>query len=304
MKPFIRCLYKRGDKSQVGGDKKYFIQCSPDQLHSTEFKEWKEDTKRAIFTALLNHPSIHPHQEVVLKLQESETIMKEYQYAERLKDIHGFIRMICMIKCRDNPFHYSMPFKNKHVCKGTQQDPEVSILVMPYLSMGSFRKYTGWIKHPLKFRACFLQIAWSLYEAYIHHGFIHTDIHLDNILLKRTSKKEIRYAMSPIPIPTEGLSICIMDFGNSMMPVSQEKNIHFFWKDIHRIVSDMKYSMYLQFENMKTMDMFLAERSFYHPKLYSHFQTDFKTFIQWIESIQTLIENKPKPLVYSPFIEE
>ena len=156
------------------------------QLHSTESLEWNE--RRAIIKALLSQPNLTNNREVVLKLGKNESIQKEYRYGTVLQTIPGFIRFICLFTCHDDPESYKHPFKNLPICKGHPDAPLVYGLVMPYVAMGSFRDYSGWVKHPQRFRACFLQLVYSLYEAYMEHGFLHNDIHLNNVAQRSSPK--------------------------------------------------------------------------------------------------------------------
>lgn len=293
----VRRLYKGSDRKQSGGvsDEKYYIQCDPSQIHSTEFVEWND--RRAILKALLSQKSQIRNRDIVVKLGLSESLLKEYQYGAVLKTIPGFINFICLFQCHDDPETYKHPFKDIPLCQGNADTPRVYGLVMPYLSLGSFRDYSGWVEHPQRFRACFLQLVWSLYEAYTEHGFIHNDIHLNNVLIRRTKKNAVTYKHTTLP--TEGFSITVMDFGNSLMPVAQKQNTHFFWKDMQRILMDISYEMKLSFSSLKPMELFLANRSSIPSHEESSLKGDFHTFIKWIEGIQNIQKEAPIPTTFT-----
>lgn len=66
--------------------------------------------------------------------------------------------------------------------------------------------------------------------AFKNHGFLHSDLHLDNILFKPTNKEDIDYGF--IKIKTEGFKIIIMDFEMSFVNIKQDQNLKFFWNDL------------------------------------------------------------------------
>ena len=81
---------------------------------------------------------------------------------------------------------------------------------------GNIKNY-DWSKIHLKvLKNIIMQVILSLYTAYITKGFLHQDIHLENILLK-SNTKEIKYTLKDnyYELPYINLKIKIIDYGNS-----------------------------------------------------------------------------------------
>ena len=103
----------------------------------------------------------------------------------------------------------------------------------------------------------------SLAMAYDMMGFIHGDLHLGNVLLKRTKQAEIVYKFGEksVLLPTMGYKIVIMDFEKSRAsptPITTP-----FWGDVYFLCKCVENSnrfdgYYISWENTKVTD-FLHE---------------------------------------------
>ncbi len=71
--------------------------------------------------------------------------------------------------------------------------------------------------------------------AYIKHGFLHNDLHLDNILMKKTKLEYIKY--DDYNIKTEGYKVIIMEYDSSFINIEIDKGIVYFWKNIYNMFS-------------------------------------------------------------------
>ena len=117
------------------------------------------------------------------------------------------------------------------------------------------REYAWHTKDSNLFRSCLKQLVLSLYIAFLHQGFVHTDIHLDNVLIKMTRKATIQYS-NEHQVETCGLAVCIMDFEKAFMPVDRSQT-HAFWDDIAHVFNDIRYAMKLRFSNQHEIETLL-----------------------------------------------
>jgi serine/threonine protein kinase len=274
IKQLERQRYKRG------GSTKYYIDCNKysentDEIQIEGILQEKNDISvlRAVVTArnARKDDTIHrKYRYIVVKIDRADkTNRKEYTIGERLFQMHipGFIRYICIFPCYDTTPHDV----SGRICQAEPiEKNRKDVLVMPHLSEGSIDTYP-WDESTLPILKCLLmQTVMSTLIAYTTVGFIHNDLHLGNILIKKTKKNEIDYVLGTdhIPpvnlrnmsrdspgqspggssfqysIPTMGYKIVIVDFGNSMLYV-QEKDQLFYWFDLLNVFSRVNLDLKL-----------------------------------------------------------
>jgi hypothetical protein len=198
---------------------KYYISCGDKITQKTPTTEgWLRimDTLRIPREFNKSHillGNLEKYGEIVVKVGDSDNIIKEYSYSNLLKNTKGFVKYICAFKCNDD--FTRLTGKEESICKGPGSS--MKVVLMPYFPMGSIAAY-NWnvdnihvLRSSLKHAFLSIMIAFS-------KGFIHGDLHSGNVLLKKTSQSSITYSipgMEPITIPTNGVRTWIMDFENS-----------------------------------------------------------------------------------------
>jgi len=185
-------------------------------------------------------------QNIVIKTGTQKSIDREYYIGKKLQSIPGFIQYIHKTECDDD-------IKNKFMIHSKDY-----FLVMPYLPFGSMRVF-DWENHIDAFRSCWKQLITSLYIAFKTYGFLHSDIHLGNVLIKETKKTSIKY--SDRDVVCKGYEIVIMDFENSYINVEPCDTISFYL-DMKRIVSDITLVLKLEFDEIETIEYFITERCY------------------------------------------
>jgi serine/threonine protein kinase len=292
-------LYKR--RMSGGSLDKYYVKCKDpsdasfwlQQPHALDV-----NNERAIVRAMIDDAIVRKNQQVVLKIGPSGSLQKEYDYARALKHVPGFARFICAMQCLDALGRYKRDPHAK-VCSGDPNDEDMNVLVMPFFSMGSVRKYV-WANNPQKLRSCLKQIVLSLYVAFVDHGFIHSDIHLDNVLLSATQKATIAYTLpgnKTIHVPTSRLRIQIMDLERAFMPVDVRQTRHLF-RDLDRVVKDLKYAARVTFAQLPELSMFTERRTSVDAP--ATLQSDVLAMLAIIDRIDR-VDDEPAPtLVYDP----
>ncbi len=289
-------------QNRSGGGKrtseKYFISCRDVK----DTKSWLKGTDtlklsdtQAIVKALITDGISRKNNKVVIKIGSSETIRKEYNIGKTLQNIHGFLHFICLMQCNDNIRRYHDVKENDEIviCSYDVSDILNNVIVMPYISGGSFRNFAWMTKDEKCFQSCLKQLITSLYLAFIHHGFIHSDIHLDNVLIKKTNKQQIYYD-NGFHVDTHGFLIFVMDFENAFIPV--ETNLtHLFWADIIHIFHDIRYTMKLRFQQQNEIEAFL------YTKKDKDLKIDITPLLNLIDDISEITKEKVFVMRYNPY---
>lgn len=276
----IQELERKGYKKNAPN--KYHIDCDyyekhTDNIHVSELVRNKNDISILEAVLSISEGKQRKPRHIVVKIgRENRTIEKEYDYGKRLEHakIPGFIRYICIFSCLDDT-HRSRNTP-KAICKGTDiPENHKKVLLMPYISEGSLRTF-HWTAEKLPIlESAILQAIMSSMVAYMKCGFIHGDFHLDNILLKKTKKREIVYELADgrsVAIPTNGYKIVILDFDSSWMVEEREIGIQMYWLNLQNMISRINTDL-----RTITGDVIRMKN---HPK--------------WMQWIETNIEKKGK----------
>ncbi len=291
----------RLNKNLHGGNiGKYFLQCK-DTTNTTTWIKTPHildiNNQRAIIKALLNDGIIRRNQYIVLKIGETPLLDKEYTIGALLKVIPGFIRFICKMECPDHLERYDES-KEIIVCSDNKSYKNMNVLVMPYFKLGSFRLYS-WINQPSRFISCLKQLFLSLYIAFIEFGFLHSDIHMDNVLIAHTNKDVITYQIKDdnIDIKTYGLRIVIMDFENAFINVDTKETLYLF-RDFDRIIKDIKYAVRISFLQLSDLSMFTETKS--TKSNLHHLHSDIMKLISIVDRIESIEKESQPSFIYNP----
>lgn len=233
----VREIY--GRHRPGGNGHKYYVDCSTnvDKLIATQVLS--SNKIRTIMSGVKNEGDTH--REIiakVTKMSKKNTNLVEYQYGKLLQDIRGFIRYICLVTCTthlQNPETVTLP---SQICdKEPKPGGKTStILIMPYYKDGSMEEFAWKESDVAMCKSCLQQIVLSLYHAFKHHGFLHNDLHFNNVLLEKTEESTVTY--DDITVPTHGYKICIMDFDNSyVVDFADETKHEYFWYDLRNLFS-------------------------------------------------------------------
>jgi hypothetical protein len=213
---------------KVFGGTKYFIDCSnsTDNIIPKEILKNTDDI--SIISSIFNYSKyLKRNKRIVIKIaHKTKTNKKEYDYSEILKTIPGFIKFICLFDCFDDTYNYIKDKKevpNKICTAKNIGDNDKYILISSYIDNGSIKNYKWTLENVYILKSLLKQACMSLMYAYIHYGFLHNDLHLDNVLFKKTKATTIKY--KDIEIETNGYKIIIMDYDLSFINVDREKGI-------------------------------------------------------------------------------
>jgi serine/threonine protein kinase len=254
---------------------KYHIDCFE---KNADYELVRNQNDVSILEAIIETKQQQP---IVVKIG---TIEKEYHYGKILENakIPGYIRIF------ETPITYI---------------PE-NVLIMPYISEGSLRKFNWTPEYFDMLKSVILQTIMSSFVAYETCGFIHGDFHLDNILLKKTKKQEIMYTWTngSTSVPTNGYKIVIMDFDSSWMVEEREMGISLYWINLQNMFSRINTDL-----RTKTGDVVRMKN---HSKIMQFIETNIdkkgkmENTLKLIDKIMMtdfeIIENPLSKLVYDP----
>jgi len=234
-----------------GKNDKYYIDCNryEENPDSIEIKTLIKNTKKTdvtILQAIASDETIKNHHDVVVKISRNKTkkeymAQKEYKIGERLNQIPGFIKYICLFACFDDTNtnfetievgEESISIKTK-ICNANEKIMEnwKYVLIMPYIKEGSLENYNWTIEKREILKNVIIQTVLSLAIAFEKVGFVHNDLHWGNVLIKKTKKKNITYEFTKEKRiqPIHGYKVLIMDFEKSYIG---ETNSVLFWTNV------------------------------------------------------------------------
>ena len=138
-------------------------------------------------------------------------------------NITGIVHYYCYFECKDD---ISKAPNNGALCKG--QGNTMRILVMEYIKNKSFALHkwhnTDIIKSLIK------QVLCISVDAFLKFGFVHGDLHCNNILFKKSTRELLIFIIDgkKVTINTNGYKAKLMDFELSKI----NQSIHVFYNDI------------------------------------------------------------------------
>jgi len=239
-----------------GNSDKYYIDCShyAENQDSIETELLLKNTKNpdvTILKAVAKDETIKKkNRHIVVKISREKDnntneymAQKEYRIAQVLNGISGFIKYICIFGCYDNINEKIKPIKTEEnpipittkICDATEKIEKnwKYVLIMPYIQEGSIDGFIWRNENIELLKLLIIHTVLSLTVAFEKFGFVHKDLHLGNVLFKKTKIKEIEYTIendeTQITVQTMGYKVVIMDFEKGNL---NEKNTFFFWDDL------------------------------------------------------------------------
>lgn len=153
----------------------------------------------------------HKTRHVVVKIADiEEDIAKEWDTYNILKNarLPGMLTYYCFFRCNDDIIKYKR--QQLSLCQGTGD--ALQVLVMEYVRSKSFKHFAWKDVSEEVFQSCLQQAVLTQVNAFITSGFLHGDFHLDNILIKKTTRKTMTYDALEVTVQLHGWQTKLMDF--------------------------------------------------------------------------------------------
>lgn len=239
-------LYPRHGSQNVDRNSiKIKIDCRNRIVSNPETKDWlellskfKHDASNIkVYKALLDK-----NKNIVAKIGKYK-LDYEYEVAKKLEILKmpTFIKFNCLFSCLDN--FSELKNTTKTVCK--KEGEPVSIILMPYIEEERIELWK-WVRNNFDLMKNVMKhVFLSLFYAKQKIGFIHGDLHLGNVLLKKSNRKEITYGDYG-SLQVLGLMPVIMDFDKSNF---LEKFDTVLYEDLKRFMLLMSDSCNVKFDN-------------------------------------------------------
>lgn len=202
---------------------KFSLKCDEDKnkwLNLIEFLYKSSNNNVLIIKGLYDKKK-----DIVLKIGFQEAINKEYDISNILKDCPNFIRYYCKFLCNDDIINIIKNEKmliNYKICGNG--DKPIGILTMNYYNLGSVGNYVWNAENFLILKNVLKQSVYAILYAFEKKGFIHGDLHINNILLKPSNNNVINYGN--IKLKIHDFEARIMDFEKSKIDIDSDyKNV-------------------------------------------------------------------------------
>jgi serine/threonine protein kinase len=170
---------------------------------------------------------------VVVKFQDYSDMKKEYDITKILHEhkLPNFIKFYCFFACEEDVTRFKiLETVENPVSLCTISGKMTGFIIMPYYSIGSIANYHWGIDDLNLLKNVIIQVVLALYCAYLTVGIVHLDLHLDNIVLRKTKKKEIEYKNVNISLKLTGYYSVILDFGRAKTKGSLNEFKTSLWK--------------------------------------------------------------------------
>lgn len=197
---------------------KYYISCSGRITHKTSTTEaWLNVLKIIKVDSDLDKSRVllgfmEKYGEMVIKIGDTESMLKEYINSTRVHLIKGFVKYICNFSCNDD--FRSIPASDRtSLCKGPGDT--MGIILMPYFPLGSIAKYSWDKTNIVQLRSCLKHALLSIIVLFHKMNMIHGDFHPGNVLLKPTKQSDIIYSIPEVgefTVKTNGIRTWVMDY--------------------------------------------------------------------------------------------
>jgi len=305
----------RSVSSTLSENRKYYIECdemhTPNRLEIIKLLKEQHDEDSKVLLALLSetenkinvkdHPFPVGRAFVVVKMGKTNaTIQNEYNISQILDSTKcpGFIKFRCLFSCYDKRGKQN----SSKICEATSSTGiRRDVLIMEYFSGGSIESHSWCETNFHVLRSLLIQILLSCLMAYNLTGFIHYDLHLGNVLIKRTKKQITEYEINDViyEINTNNHIPIIMDFENCT--VSQERTTHNqFWDSIDNTINRIKYD--LKTKNKDFIKSSLDNVSIFILQNKNKHYMKLLEIIPMIETAEFWVEKRKEVMSYDPNI--
>jgi hypothetical protein len=234
---------KKSWYSKGGGtpSRKFAITCGDKIKHDTPTttgwlsadEQIVHDSNFRLYMGLLEN-----RKHIVVKVGDPTTLKKEYDFGEKLYAAHvsNFIKYYCQFQCAGN-------VNTDHsLCQGPGN--MTGILVMSNYQYGRIDKHRWSSKEEIN--AVLKQICIACITAFWRCNFVHKDLHLGNVLVKKTRKESVEYG-----IITHGWTPVIMDFDRSIYTTEPEA----LYRDLNRVISLCNTELNLKMDFRVALDL-------------------------------------------------
>ena len=230
---------------------KYYINCDelPKEANSITNEQlitYNRQDDVEIYKALIDFSKYNKkNKHIVIKIgYKDKRIYHEFHIGTLLykSKIPGFIKYICVLSC-DDVEQSTTKGEHNNICTNRTNK---EILLMPFIHGSAVANRKWSIEDINIIKSVLKQIILSCFHAFDTIGFIHNDLHMENVFMKSTTQSAIHYG--ELATATYGYKIVIMDFDKSFVNTTQnsEYNKQYtykHWNDMERVFLEFSIVM-------------------------------------------------------------
>lgn len=215
-----------------GGSVKFLLPCNDLISSNDDWLSIKGHLTTKDFDVLLG--TLSNYKSVVIKFGTVKNMLDEYTMGKLLFNHHvpNFIKFLCNFTCDDTV--QEVRTRNfdldSFICKAPGDN--IGFILMPYYSLGSLQNYLWNRSNFLLLKNVLHQLVFGILYAFETCSFVHGDLHVGNVLLRATKKKELSYGTRHLSV--NGMYAIIMDFGRSYIAPGAYIDVY---RNIDRLLS-------------------------------------------------------------------
>lgn len=223
---------------------KYKIDCqsriNPDNPETKEWLEIKNKMKHSGDVKLFNG-ILEKKKSIIVKIGTNMILNKEYDIGKIIDtlDLPTFISFNCIFSCNDNIKSLDSKLNNnntnrKYLCR--KDGDKLTMIIMPNVKLGLLYTFKWDRDNFYILKNILKHIIMSLCYARTNIGFVHNDLHIGNVLLKKTTRKIIDYKNFG-QLETFSFLPIIIDYDRSIIKSNDEIVEPDIYNDFFRIIS-------------------------------------------------------------------
>ncbi len=196
----------------------YVVDCKANDLVAFKTIKSADEVDAEDFVHVALSKLVKQNKTIVVKIHEADTefAVKEVKSMKTLAKYRNVVRYICSFECLDNFEKWIKPVKEDvRFCTGGPQ--KLCFIAMEYIPDGDLTEFLRNHSHDIKLvKSLLLQIAMVIVELGTIYKLCHGDINSGNILIAKTSKKNLTYQLfdEKYTLPTFGFIPIMLDFGH------------------------------------------------------------------------------------------
>ena len=218
-------LYKSSATSQINKSQKFVLPCQS-RVQSSNTKEWLQIQHKLVEKSPVLKAVLERSNNVVVKYGQPKIMHNEYSVSEALytSKVPNMIKYFCSFQCADDIANI---VKKGYLCDGGE---DIAYIVMPYYSLGDMNKYVWNRENFGLLKNILTQVSFAILYASKTCRFVHNDLHMYNILLRKTKKTKLVYG--DIDLPLQSLYAVVMDFEKSTVQLGTPREAYYTIRDI------------------------------------------------------------------------
>lgn len=236
----MNVLRKASSTVQINATQKFLLPCQKkvDSFSSKNTKEWLQIRNKLVEKAPVLQGILTSNKDVVVKYGTPDLMTNEYTISETLykNKIPNMMKYYCSFKCIDD---ISTVVQKGYLC-GTDTGTETAYIIMPFYVLGDMNKYV-WNRGSFGLlKSVLTQICYSVLYASQTCGFVHNDLHMFNVLLRKTKKTHLVYGN--ITLQIECLYAMIMDFERSKVDTGLPRDAYLTIRGVLNLATNLDNS--------------------------------------------------------------